>query len=163
MNWEEWIPRDHATLCFIVKEGRILLIHKKRGLGAGKVNAPGGKIEPGETPLEGAIRETVEEVGVTPLGLSERGVLRFQFADGYGLHCVVFLATDLTGELIETEEAVPFWADLAAIPYQQMWEDDGHWLPHVLAGQTFSAYFEFDGEKMTSKRIEFSSECALSK
>ena len=30
----------HANLCFIVKGERVLLIRKKRGLGAGKINGP---------------------------------------------------------------------------------------------------------------------------
>ena len=35
---------------FVVQKGRILLIRKKRGIGAGKVNGPGGKFEPGKRP-----------------------------------------------------------------------------------------------------------------
>lgn len=35
---------------FVVRGGEILLIEKKRGHGAGKVNGPGGKIDPGESP-----------------------------------------------------------------------------------------------------------------
>src|SRR3954468_4301798 len=120
MDWTNWQPRERANLCFIVKDGRILLILKKRGLGAGKINAPGGKIEPGETALESAIREAQEEIGVTPLEIEERGDLYFQFTDGYSLHCVVFLARDYEGELIETAEATPLWFDLAAIPYDEM-------------------------------------------
>ena len=153
MNWSTWQPRERATLCFIVDAGRILLIHKKRGLGAGKINGPGGRLEPGETTLAAAIRETQEEVGVTPLAVEERGVLHFQFTDGYSLHCTVFLARDFTGELIETDEATPFWCDLPEIPYGEMWEDDQHWLPPMLAGQRFAAWFEFDGERMLSKDV----------
>src|SRR3954469_894936 len=105
MDWSRWTPRERATLCFIVKGGRIMLIHKKRGLGAGKVNGPGGKIEAGETPLAAAIRETQEEIGVTPRGLEERGHLHFQFTDGYSLHCTVFMADGLEGTPHETDEA----------------------------------------------------------
>src|SRR6478672_5496100 len=110
MDWTNWQPRERANLCFIVKAGRVLLIRKKRGLGAGKINGPGGKLEPGETALASAIREAQEEVGVTPLHLSARGNLRFQFADGYSLECAVFIATDLVGEPVETDEAAPFWS-----------------------------------------------------
>jgi 8-oxo-dGTP diphosphatase len=35
-----------------------------------------------------------------------------------------------------------------------MWEDDKHWLPQVLAGQTLLGKFVFEGEKMLSKEIE---------
>ena len=132
----------------------MLLIRKKRGLGAGKINAPGGKLEPGETALDSAVRETREEIGVTPLRIEERGVLRFQFTDGYSLHCAVFVAADFEGEPVETAEAVPLWFSAGAIPYDEMWEDDRHWLPQVLEGRRFNGWFVFDGEKMLSKRVE---------
>ena len=155
MDWKNWIPRERANLCFIVKDGRVLLIRKKRGLGAGKVNGPGGKIEPGETALQSAIREVQEEIGVTPLLIEDRGVLHFQFADGYSLECAVFIANDLEGEPIETVEAAPFWVAIEAVPYGEMWADDRHWLPQVLAGKSFRGWFEFDGDTMLSREVEW--------
>jgi len=107
--WECWQPTMRASLCFVRKEGKILMIRKKRGLGAGKINGPGGRLEPGETPLQAAIRETEEELLVTPLQLSERGELHFQFTDGLALHCVVFSAEGCLGEPKETDEAIPHW------------------------------------------------------
>lgn len=158
IDWTTWIPRERANLCFIVKDGRVLLIRKKRGLGAGKINGPGGKLEPGETALASAIRETQEEIGVTPLQIEERGVLHFQFIDGYSLHCVVFVARDFAGEPIETAEAVPRWCDLGAIPFAEMWADDRHWLPGALDGRSFDAWFVFDGEAMLSKDVRWRDE-----
>jgi 8-oxo-dGTP diphosphatase len=155
MDWSSWTPRERANLCFILKNRQLLLIRKKRGLGAGKINAPGGKIEPGETALESAIRETQEEVGVTPLGVEKSGELFFQFADGYSLHCTVFLASDLEGDLVETAEAAPFWVHCEAVPYEEMWEDDQYWLPAMLEGKTFVGYFTFDGDRMLSRDVRF--------
>ena len=151
--WNNWQPRERATLCFLIRDGKILLIRKKRGLGAGKINGPGGRIEPGEEPHECAIRETSEEVGLTPLDVQNRGELHFQFADGYSLHCTVFVANEYTGELVETDEALPIWTPLESIPYEEMWADDIHWLPGVVSGGTFRGYFHFDGEKMLSKHL----------
>jgi len=151
--WKTWEPRERATLCFLIQDGQILLIRKKRGLGAGKINGPGGRIEPGEEPHECAVRETSEEVGLTPQNVQNRGELHFQFADGYSLHCAVFVAHEFTGELIETDEALPIWTPLDCIPYDEMWADDIHWLPGVIAGGTFRGYFHFDGEKMLSKHL----------
>jgi 8-oxo-dGTP diphosphatase len=151
--WKTWEPRERATLCFLIQDGQILLIRKKRGLGAGKINGPGGRIEPGEEPHECAVRETSEEVGLTPQNVQNRGELHFQFADGYSLHCAVFVAHEFTGELIETDEALPIWTPLDSIPYDEMWADDIHWLPGVIAGGTFRGYFQFDGEKMLSKHL----------
>ncbi len=143
-----------ATLLFIFRGEEVLLIRKKTGLGAGKINAPGGKIEPGETPLDCAIRETQEEVGVTGIDPREVGVLRFQFVDGLALECHVFRAEDHTGLPIETVEASPRWTPVHAIPYEEMWADDHHWMPHLLAGRAFSGAFVFDGERMLTCRME---------
>lgn len=151
--WDQWVPVDRATLCFVIEAKRILLIRKKRGLGAGKINGPGGRIEPGETALAAAIRETQEELGVTPLNPELRGELQFQFRDGYSLRCGVFLARQHSGEAIETEEATPLWTPLDSIPYHEMWEDDRHWLPLLLAGELFVARFLFAGEKLLEKEI----------
>ncbi|NBR49835.1 8-oxo-dGTP diphosphatase, partial [bacterium] len=122
--WNQWQPRERATLCFIFQGLEVLLIRKKRGLGAGKINAPGGRIEQGESPADCAIRETTEEVGLTPVSVSERGQLHFQFADGYSLHCTVFTATEYSGDLVETDEALPIWTPRDLIPYHEMWADD---------------------------------------
>jgi 8-oxo-dGTP diphosphatase len=151
--WQKWQPREKATLCFIMRDGQILLIRKKRGLGAGKINAPGGRMEPGENPSQCAIRETQEEVGVTPCDPVERGQLHFQFADGYSLHCTVFTSTDFSGNLIETDEALPIWTDIEKIPYSEMWADDIHWLPGVIKGGSFRGYFHFDGESMLTNTV----------
>lgn len=148
-----WKPTEVATLCFVIKDGQILLIRKKRGLGAGKINGPGGRLEAGETPLEAAVRETEEELGVTPVDPQWVGALKFQFLDGYGLDCSVFIASDCIGEPKETEEAVPLWTPLDAIPYDEMWADDRFWLPGILEGGKFLGYFSFDGEIMLEKAV----------
>jgi 8-oxo-dGTP diphosphatase len=155
MDWNNWKPNLRANLLFLQRGDELLLIRKKRGIGAGKINAPGGKIEPGESAAESAIREISEEVGLHASDLAEMGELHFQFADGLGLHCTVFHSTTFTGEAIETDEAVPLWTKIDAIPYDEMWEDDIHWLPEMLDGQTFKGYFTFDGDKMLSRKLEF--------
>ncbi len=153
IDWASWRPTEYANLCFVVRDGQVLLIRKKRGLGGGKINGPGGRNEPGETAMEGAIRETQEEIGVTPLGLEDVGELYFQFLDGYKLHVAVFAADNCEGELCETPEAAPMWVSLDEIPYQEMWQDDPYWLPLLLARKRFCGYFVFDGENLLSHRI----------
>ena len=152
------LPVIHANLCFIRKGDELLLIRKKRGLGAGKINGPGGKVEPGETPLESAIRETCEELGVTPLDPQQIGELSFEFRDGLRLHCTVFLAREFQGEPREPEEAIPRWTHIDAMPYDEMWEDDRHWLPLLISDQRFRAFFTFDGERMLEKHVEILSD-----
>jgi 8-oxo-dGTP diphosphatase len=152
--WKTWEPRERATLCFLIQDGQILLIRKKRGLGAGKINGPGGRIEPGEEPHECAVRETSEEVGLTPRNVQNRGELHFQFADGYSLHCTVFTADSFSGTLIETDEALPIWTAIDAIPYHEMWADDIHWFHFLLSSTPFRGFFDFDNDTMLSCLVE---------
>jgi 8-oxo-dGTP diphosphatase len=154
IDWPRWQAREQATLVFVVRGGEMLLMRKKRGLGAGKINGPGGRIEPGESRLECAVREVREELLITPLGLEEVGENAFQFVDGYSIRVFVFRANDLRGEPAETEEGAPLWSPLAEIPYHEMWEDDRLWLPLVLSGQRFLGRFVFEGDAMLDHQLE---------
>lgn len=155
IDWDTWEAKDPATLVFVVKDGRILLIRKKRGLGAGKINAPGGRLEPGETPLEAAVREVQEELCITPLELTYSGENLFQFVDGYSIHVHVFKAGDYEGEPTETDEASPIWSNLDAIPYEEMWEDDKLWVPLVLDGTRFYGRYLFDDDIMLDYALDY--------
>ncbi|MBW2241468.1 MAG: 8-oxo-dGTP diphosphatase [Deltaproteobacteria bacterium] len=154
IEWSSWVAVDTATLVFIVVEGRALLIRKKRGLGAGKINGPGGRLESGETPVQCAIREVEEELLITPQGLRKGGESRFQFVDGYSIHVHVFQAAGYSGEPTETDEAIPLWFDLENLPYEEMWEDDELWLPLLFAGSAFDGRFIFEGDRMLDHRLE---------
>ena len=146
IDWAAWSAVDTATLLFVIKGGRVLLIRKKRGLGAGKINAPGGRLDPGETAIQAAVREVQEELVITPQQVREVGVHRFQFLDGYSLHVHVFAAEDYVGTPTETEEAIPMWFDVDRIPYEEMWADDALWVPLMLAGTWFDGRWIFDGD-----------------
>ena len=77
IDWTQWTPQERATLLFVRRAGQVLLIRKKRGLGAGKINGPGGRLDAGETPSQCAIREVQEELCVTPTDVQLRGELAF--------------------------------------------------------------------------------------
>ena len=154
VDWANWSPTERATLMFVIRDGQVLLILKKKGLGAGKINGPGGRLDPGETPRQAAIREVQEELVVTPTGVREAGELMFQFVDGFSIHGYVFTATGIEGEPQETGEAIPLWTPLDQIPFDRMWEDDRVWIPLMLAGTPFTGRFLFDGDKMLEYRLE---------
>lgn len=153
VDWAGWRPQVQATLLFVIETARILLIHKKRGLGAGKINGPGGRLEPGESPREGAVREVFEELRIVPHGIAPAGMLRFQFVDGFSIQAHVFKATGFSGTPTETEEAVPLWAAVDKIPYARMWADDQLWMPLMLAAIEFEGWFLFDGDRMLDSTV----------
>jgi 8-oxo-dGTP diphosphatase len=154
IDWTIWTPTDRATLLFVIEGPQILLIEKKRGLGAGKVNGPGGRLEPGETPRDCAVRELREELGVGARDVAEHGELSFQFKDGYALHCHVFRASGCVGAPVETDEAIPLWTPLDAIPFPRMWADDALWLPLLIRGARFRGRFLFDQDEMLGHDLE---------
>ncbi|HWJ81866.1 MAG TPA: CoA pyrophosphatase [Nocardioides sp.] len=57
--------------------GDILLTERAHDMRShpGQVSFPGGSIDPGETPVEAALREAVEEIGVDPAGIDVFGSL----------------------------------------------------------------------------------------
>ena len=53
--------RDYTATVFVIEEERVVLLwHKKMG----RWMPPGGHLEPGEAPWEGAVREVREETGL---------------------------------------------------------------------------------------------------
>ena len=129
----------------VCEDGRVLLGMKKRGFGAGRWNGFGGKVEPGESVYDAAVREVIEESGVTPTGIKKIGNIIFSFEnDPKLLEVHVFKATGHTGEPVETEEMRPQWFAYGAVPYDQMWSDDEYWIPLLFADKPFRAKFHFD-------------------
>ena len=153
IDWDQWNPVERATLMFIQQKGQLLLIHKKRGLGAGYFNAPGGRLEPNETMLECSVRETQEELCITPLNPQYAGTLQFDFIDGHSILGEVYTATEFTGTPTETDEAIPLWFPIDDLPYHNMWADDPLWIPKMLAGEQFVGRFTFDDKTMLDYQI----------
>ena len=156
--WGSWEPSERCVLTYVMDGDNVLLILKKRGLGDGYYNTPGGHIELEETSTEAAIRETKEETGLTVSDLKERGTLRFQFKDGMRMVCYVFTTSVWEGDLKECDEAKPFWADKNNLDYDMMWKDDKLWLPLLLDGKEFEGWFVFDDREMLDAKVECVSE-----
>lgn len=152
--WGSWEPTERCTLTYLFRDDEVLLIEKKRGMGTGYYNAPGGHIELEETKYEAAVREAKEETGLDMSELEEVGTLYFQFKDGIRMIGYVFFAHKGEGELItECDETRPFWCKVKDLDYSRMWEDDKLWLPIALEGKKFEGFFLFDDLKLLDSRI----------
>jgi len=136
-----------AVLCFLLRDSEVLLIRKKKGFGAGKINGVGGRLEPGERPEEAAVREVFEEVGVRVRSLEPAGALEFYSVDSEPDWLVyVFRSRDFEGEPRESDEAAPRWYKLTELPLREMWEDDMVWLRYALSGKRVVGKFWYDRE-----------------
>ena len=83
------------------------------------------------------------------------GDLHFDFVDGLKLYCTVFRSEGFEGVPTETREAKPEWFAFDEVPYDRMWADDQYWLPEMLKGRRFRAWFRFDNEEMLSRKVVF--------
>lgn len=145
------MPLTSTCLCLLtrVDDGnpRVLLGHKKTGLGTGKIVGLGGHVEPGETPAQAAAREVKEEAGldVAPDDLAEAAHLTFIFParPEWDMTVAVFTSACWTGEATETAEITPEWFPLTGLPLTRMWDDARHWLPRILAGERIRATFTY--------------------
>ncbi|WP_435345017.1 8-oxo-dGTP diphosphatase [Haloarchaeobius sp. HRN-SO-5] len=159
---ESTADRDEATICYPVRgdlplspDDELLMIRKRRGLGSDLYNGPGGKVEADESPLEAAVRETREEVGLDVGDLTKRAEFDFFFGDEHVFLCHVYVAREVAGTARTTEEAIPEWRTRESIPYDEMWEDDELWLPAVLDGDTVCGtfYFDDDGDELVDHDV----------
>ena len=147
-----------TTLLLVVEGGRVLLAQKKRGWREGIYNGVGGKVEQGEDIERAMIRETQEEIGITPTKYEKVCYSEFivYFKGEWAkLICHKYIATKYSGEPIESDEMRPEWFDFDKIPYDNMWTDDIYWLPRVLLGEKLKCYFTFDEDnKIVSHKVE---------
>ena len=117
----------NSTLCYIVKDGRVLMLHrvkKKNDINHDKWIGIGGKFEPEEAPEECILREAKEETGLTLTSWRCRGVVTFLQEGGEGEYMYLFTADDFTGELIECDEGDLQWVSMDFLDALPTWEGD---------------------------------------
>lgn len=150
----------HATLCILKDGKKICLGMKKRGFGVGKWNGFGGKVKEGESIEQTAKRELQEEVGVLVKSWDKVGELTFYFPKelsekGWDQVVHVYLCKTWEGEPTESEEMKPQWFNFEEIPFEEMWDDDKHWLPLIWEGKMIKGAFSFnDQNKIANKLLE---------
>ena len=103
------------TLAFIKKNDEILMLNRNKSPWMGSWNGVGGKIQPNETPLEGIIREVLEEtnIDVSTLKIEHKGILTWENFDAIGSGLYIFLI-DVDSKLdyltpIQTDEGILDW------------------------------------------------------
>ena len=147
-----------VCVCYLTRESpagvtQVLLGRKKKGLGLGNIVGLGGKLEPGETAVDAAVREIEEESGLTVAAsaLTALGVLTYLFPhrEAWSQESSVFVCSDWSGTPRESNELNPVWFDVAALPLDEMWDDARHWLPGVLAGVPVRRTFTFGADLAT--------------
>jgi 8-oxo-dGTP diphosphatase len=149
-----------TVLIYAVRGDQVLLMHRKREPNLGLWVAPGGKIEPGESPYETALREFAEETGLEAKGLKLRGLCTFiPLLEQYPWFIFVYLTTQFTGTLTEDcEEGDLAWVSLeeysSILPKPQA---DAVFAPEILKTDEglFQAKFVYDARNRLVEWVEY--------
>uniref|UniRef100_A0A2H8TVJ5 Oxidized purine nucleoside triphosphate hydrolase n=1 Tax=Melanaphis sacchari TaxID=742174 RepID=A0A2H8TVJ5_9HEMI len=141
----ECYSRKLMTLTLIFKNDEILLGMKNRGMGKGKWNGFGGKVEPNETIDDAAKREVKEECGLDVISMKKIGIIDFEYVgskeilEGHIYFCDLF-----EGDIVESDEMAPIkWFKIKDSPCDNMWIDHKFWFPMILKQISFKAHFKY--------------------
>jgi len=111
-NWTGMALSLPYTLCFLTRSDRVLMLHRRNPPNRGLWNGVGGRIEPGELPLAGILREVYEETSYRLSTAHFAGLLTwrgYEIQDG-GLY--IFTAPAPTGEPVGNDEGELAWKSL---------------------------------------------------
>jgi 8-oxo-dGTP diphosphatase len=86
-------------------EGRVLLVERSRDPQRGRWSVPGGRVEPGESLEEAAVRETLEETGLRVVVGRELWTVRVPAGDGRAYEVHGFAASVVGGVLAAGDDA----------------------------------------------------------
>ena len=138
--------RVELTVLILIEDGnRILLQNRVKDDWKGYA-LPGGHVEPGESFVEAAIRESKEETGLRIKNPRLVGVKQFPIPNG---RYVVFLfkATEFDGQAQSSDEGNVEWVEYARLNGLQT-VDDFEDLLHVMNSDNLSEFqYTVDGEE----------------
>ena len=148
-----------ATLCYIRQDGYTLMIHRVKVAGdmhAGKWNGLGGKLEPGETPEECALREIREEAGLSAANPRLRGIITFPgFSNGEDWYTFLYVVDEFQGDLIDSREGDLEWIPNDELLDLNLWEGDRIFIPWLDQPGFFSGKFVYEDGVLVSHSVVF--------
>lgn len=151
-----FIPR---ALVFATRGDSVLLLKgaPDKRIWANLYNGVGGHIEQGESPLEGAHREFLEETGLPLISPWLAALVTINTGTTPGIGMYVFRGAVGNGEFIPSQEGSLEWVNFTDIPKLPLVEDLPVLLPKVLqrtpAEQPLFAHYFYEDQQ--NLRIRF--------
>ena len=146
-----------TTLCYIEQDGKYLMLHrtkKKNDENEDKWIGIGGKLEEGECPEDGVIREAKEETGLTLCRPEYRGIVTFVSQKWGTEYMHLFVCTEFEGSVKEDcDEGELLWIDKHELFSCNLWEGDKIFLKLIEKRQTpfFSLKLCYDEDDLLVK------------
>ncbi len=129
-----------STVCYLKYENDWLMLFrnkKEQDVNHGKWIGVGGKLEKGESPVEGARREIWEETRLDPPTLKICGILTFLYEDKEDEYIFVCQGEANQREFGECSEGQLAWIPQEEMMNLPMWPGDKLFLPSVLEESPF--------------------------
>ena len=146
-----------TSLIYIDSNNRYLMLHrtrKKNDVNKDKWIGVGGKLEPGETPYDCAIREMREETGLTARSMDYRGIVWFSSDQASDEEMHLFTCSDFEGTLLECDEGSLEWVHKKDLPKLNLWEGDYIFLRKLDEKSSFfRLHLYYKGDKL--ERYDF--------
>ncbi len=134
----------------------MMLRNKKTGdYHEGKWNGLGGKIEPGESPEDCAVREVFEESGLRVNDVEFKGHITFPLFDGKDdWYVFIYNIRDFSGEPGDCAEGTLEWIADKDILKLNLWEGDKIFLPYLYRPGIISGKFEYRNKELKKYTIK---------
>lgn len=154
-------PPIKSTLCYITLGDYYLMLYRNKKVNdpnAGKWIGIGGKIEPGETPLEGVKREVKEETGLEPENFNFLGVISFRSdsapAEEMYLYTALLPKDEVKEEAdlpkIDCNEGTTGWIHRDKVLSLNLWEGDKEFLKPLMNGEkNINLMLRYEGDRLT--------------
>ncbi len=131
-------------------------VKKQNDYHQGKWNGLGGKLEPGESPEECAIREVYEESGLQCRNPRLRGMITFPaFDEVDDWYVFLFTLPEWEGRLIDSPEGHLAWIDNDKLLDLNLWPGDRVFIPWLFQPRLFSAKFVYEKGVFQSYQVTF--------
>lgn len=150
----------NTTLIYLEQDQKYLMLHrtkKENDINHDKWIGVGGKMEENESPEDGAIREILEETGLTvlPEDLHYRGLVTFVSDQSEGEYMHLFTAQRFSGTLKECDEGDLCWVPKEKVLTLPTWEGDRLFLKRI-AGQDpfFVMKLVYEGDRLVFSSVK---------
>lgn len=125
-----------VAAALIVRDGKLLICQRTQYQSMPlKWEFPGGKIERGEQPRDGLVRELEEELGIQARVGDEVARLRHTYASGAAVELRFFLVEHYEGEPENRIFRDVQWVERAALPSYDFLEADLELVKDIAAGK----------------------------
>ena len=142
----------NTSLCYIERNGRYLMLHrvkKEHDENRDKWIGIGGKFEPGESPEDCVLRETLEETGLRLTKYRYCGIVTFVSDRWETEYMHLFHATGFTGTPRECDEGQLEWIEKERVLSLPQWAGDRIFLDLMQKNVPFfSLKLRYEGETL---------------